>query len=152
MRMIFMSLAATLAMGSAAAPAETPKSDGVSRSIAKAEAKLAEALKGRVAGKPVDCITQHEIQSSRIFDRTAILYEMRNGTYYLNRPKTGAGSLNWSNVLVTDTHSSQLCSIDIVRLYDSGTRMPTGFVGLDMFIPYAKPKPAPKGHEGHEGH
>jgi hypothetical protein len=43
-------------------------------------------------------------------------------------------------VLVTDTHSSQLCSIDIVRLYDPMARMQTGFVGLGDFVPYSKPR------------
>lgn len=104
------------------------------------EEKLADALKGRVAGEPVDCIIMHEIRSSRIFEKTAILYEMNDGTFYLNRPKMGASSLRRDNILVTNTHGSQLCSIDIVKLYDSASQIPTGFVGLEKFIPYSKPK------------
>ena len=72
------------------------------------EDQLTKALAGRVPGPPVDCIQQRDIDSTRIFDRTAVLYEMRGGTYYLNRPKGGAESLNWDKILVTDTHSSQL--------------------------------------------
>jgi len=41
--------------------------------------------------------------------------------------------------MVTDTRSSQLCSIDTVRLYDNGSRMEMGWVGLGDFVPYAKP-------------
>lgn len=104
------------------------------------EEKLAKALEGRTAGAPVDCINQRDIRNTRIFDRIAILYEMNNGTYYLNRPTSGASSLSWGDVLVTDTHSNQLCSIDIVKLYDNGTHMQSGFVGLDKFVPYTKPK------------
>jgi hypothetical protein len=100
---------------------------------------LAGALQGRTPGKPADCIYLRDIRSSRIFDGIGILYETRGGTYYLNRPDSGASSLRWGTVLVTDTHSPQLCSIDIVRLYDTGSRMQTGFVGLGKFVPYDRP-------------
>jgi hypothetical protein len=105
----------------------------------RAEAKLAKALEGRVAGTPVDCIQLRDIQSSRIIDGTAILYDTGT-TLYLNRPASGASWLNDNDVLVTDTHSSQLCSIDIVRLFDNASHMPNGSVGLGKFIPYTKPK------------
>ena len=104
----------------------------------RAAAKLERALEGRVAGAPVDCIQLRSIRSSQIIDRTAILYEAGNGTIYVNRPEGGASSLDKWDILVTDTHSSRLCSIDVVRLYDSGARMPTGFVSLGEFVPYKK--------------
>ena len=102
------------------------------------EAKIARALEGRVAGKPTDCIRQIDIRSSQIFDRTAILYEMSNGTYYLNRPQSGAAFLSRNDILVTDTHSQDLCSIDIVRLLDNVSRFPSGSLGLGPFVPYTK--------------
>lgn len=103
------------------------------------ETKLAKALEGRVAGKPVDCITQRNIQSSRIYEGTAIVYEV-GSTLYVNRPQSGASSLRSDPILVTDTHSSQLCSIDIVRLVDRSAHFQVGFVGLGKFVPYTKPK------------
>lgn len=112
----------------------------------RAEAKLAKALEGRVAGKPVDCLTQRDIRSSHIYDRTAIVYEANGGTLYVNRPRSGAQSLDSNDILVTDTHSSQLCSIDVVHLYDNGSRMQSGFVGLGPFVPYARPKTAKSRH------
>jgi hypothetical protein len=105
----------------------------------RGEAKLAKALEGRVAGTPVDCIQLRDIRSSRIIDGTAILYDT-GSTLYLNRPASGASWLDDNDVLVTDTHSSQLCSIDVVRLFDSASRTPDGSVGLGNFIPYTKPK------------
>ncbi|RIA37983.1 hypothetical protein DFR49_3874 [Hephaestia caeni] len=106
---------------------------------AKAEAKLADALEGRVAGTPVDCIQLHNIRSSRIFNGTAILYDT-GSTLYLNRPDSGATWLSDDDVLVTDTHSPQLCSIDTVRLFDNASHMPNGSVSLGKFVPYTKPK------------
>jgi len=42
-------------------------------------------------------------------------------------------------VMVTDTYTSQLCRIDTVKLYDTGIRMTTGWVGLNEFVPYPRP-------------
>ena len=103
------------------------------------EERLAKALEGRVAGKPVDCIPQYRIQSSEIYEQTAILYKA-GGTWYLNRPVSGRTFLNRDDVLLTDTHSTDLCSIDIVHLLDRGSYFPSGSLGLGEFIPYTKPK------------
>jgi hypothetical protein len=121
-----------LIAGAGVAVARTPDNP-------RAEAKLAKALEGRVAGSPVDCIQLRDIRSTRIINGTAILYDTGT-TLYLNRPESGASWLSDDDVLVTDTHSSQLCSIDIVRLFDNASRMPNGSVGLGKFIPYTKPK------------
>lgn len=108
--------------------------------VDKPAAALARALEGRVAGTPVDCLRLRDIRSTRIIDRTAILYETRGGTLYLNRPRSGERLLDRWDVLITDTHTPQLCSIDIVRLYDPAVRMPSGFVGLGKFVPYTREK------------
>lgn len=105
------------------------------------EEELAKTLDGRVAGKPVDCIYMPTVRSSRIIDRTAIVYEAGN-TLYVNRPRGGAQDLNDSDIMVLDLHSSQLCSIDVVHLIDQTSHFPTGFVNLGDFVPYTKPKSA----------
>jgi hypothetical protein len=103
------------------------------------ETRLARELEGRVAGKPVDCIDLRQVRSSRIIDRTAIVYDA-GGTLYVNRPEAGRESLDHWDTLVTRTHSSRLCSIDTVNLYDTSARMQTGVVFLGDFVPYRKIK------------
>lgn len=120
-------LMAALALPAAAAQRE----DG--------EAKLAKEIAGRTAGKPTDCINLRDIRSSRIIDKTAIVYEMNNGLIYVNRPTSGAETLDWGDVLVTNTYSTQLCRVDTVKLWDTGLRMQTGWVGLGDFVPYPRP-------------
>ena len=100
--------------------------------------QIAKELDGRVAGKPTNCIYQYDIRDSRIIERTAIIYEMRDGTLYLNRPANGADFLRRDLALVTDTHTDQLCSVDIVRLYDPVTRFESGSLGLGPFVPYRR--------------
>ncbi len=103
------------------------------------ETRIAKALNGREAGTPVDCIPLQQIQSTQIFDRTAILYKVGR-TWYLNRPTSGATFLDGGDILVTDTRSPNLCSIDIVRLIDQSTRFPSGSLGLGKFVPYTMKK------------
>lgn len=101
------------------------------------EAELAKAVEGRVAGEPVNCVNLRNIRSSRIIQGTAIVYDAGN-TLYVNRPDAGARSLDHWDTLVTRTHSSQLCSIDVVHLYDTAADMNTGVVFLGKFVPYRK--------------
>ena len=103
--------------------------------------QLAKLLEGRVAGEPRDCISLPSIDSSQIIDKTAIVY--RDGaTLWVNRPRSGADSLNDDDVLVTKTTGSQLCSIDTVQLHDRSSHFWRGFVSLGEFVPYRKVKAA----------
>jgi hypothetical protein len=124
--------AALVALGTTAATA-APED----KAVVRHETELAKALKGKVAGAPVDCIQLRDIRSTRVIDRTAIVYELTGGRTYVNRPD-GANTLDWTDILVTDTRSPMLCSIDVVRLVDRTSLMPSGFVGLNKFVPYKK--------------
>jgi hypothetical protein len=104
------------------------------------EAALAKAIAGRVAGTPVSCISQPTIRSSQVIDGTAIVYDV-GGTLYVNRPRIGAESLDDDDILVSRTVSTQLCSLDTIRLVDNASRIDQGFVTLGEFVPYTKPKP-----------
>jgi len=102
--------------------------------------QLAKAIEGRTAGEPVKCIRLRDIRSTRVIDKTAIVYDTLGSTIYVNRPKAGAAFLQDDMILVVDTHSSELCNIDIVKLMDPGSKMISGTVGLGNFVPYTKPK------------
>lgn len=130
---IILSIGAALLAAALPAQAAAPSALTV-----KAEARLAKALDGRVAGKPVDCINLRDIRSSEIIDRTAILYRTSGNKLYVNRPDIGGSSLDRDDIMVTKTYSSQLCSLDTVRLLDRGTQFQSGFVGLGKFVPYTK--------------
>jgi hypothetical protein len=137
-KIIAAALASALILPVAAASAK----DGDARraaAAAKAEAKLAKLLDGRVAGEPQDCIYLPSVRSSRIIDRTAIVYEA-GSTLYVNRPRNGASTLDDDDILVTDLHGSgsQLCSIDVVRLHDRTSFFYSGFVSLGDFVPYKR--------------
>ncbi|QDX26025.1 hypothetical protein FPZ54_08305 [Sphingomonas suaedae] len=103
----------------------------------KGEAELAKMLEGRVAGKPVKCLPTYSMDNSTIIDGTAIVY--RSGSkLYVNRPRSGAYSLDDDDILLTKIYGSQLCNIDKVDLLDRTSRMWNGFVVLGDFVPYEK--------------
>ena len=103
------------------------------------EEELERALEGRVAGEPVRCINTWQSPSSRIIDRTAIIFRV-GSTLYVNRPRSGAESLNRSNALVSRRFgsASQLCDIDTMRVIDPTTGIMHGIVFLGDFVPYRR--------------
>ncbi len=117
----------------AAAPAAT------AREKLEPEAKLAKLLEGRVAGKPQKCLPLASTNSSQIIDKTAIVYKS-GSTLWVNRPESGAESLDDDDILVTRLTGSQLCSIDTVELHDRSSHMYSGFVSLGDFVPYRRVK------------
>ena len=130
MRKIIASLVAAAAVMSIAPAADA-------RHRVAPEEKLARLLEGRVAGEPQDCIYLPRIRSSEIIDGTAIVYDA-GSTIYVNRPRSGADTLDDDDIMVTDTHGSSLCRIDVVRLHDRTSFFYDGFVGLGDFVPYKK--------------
>lgn len=103
------------------------------------EQALAKALEGRVAGKPEDCIYLPRVVSTRIYDKTAIVYDA-GSTLWVNRPDAGASSLDDNDIMVTTPFGSQLCSVDIVRMVDRTAGFWRGSIGLGKFVPYKKVK------------
>ncbi|HMO74033.1 MAG TPA: hypothetical protein PKD99_12220 [Sphingopyxis sp.] len=101
------------------------------------EAKLEKLLAGRVAGEPRDCLPLSQARSSQIIDGTAIVYRVGN-TLWVNRPRSGAESLDDDDILVTKTSGSQLCSIDTVHLHDRTGHFWRGFLALGEFVPWRK--------------
>ena len=70
------------------------------------EAKLAKMLDGRVAGEPQNCIYLPTIRSTRIIDKTAIIYDAGR-TLWVNRPRSGAESLNDDDILLHQVRGDQ---------------------------------------------
>lgn len=128
----------TLLLTLAAAAVALPAPAAAKPSL-KGEEKLARAVEGRIAGEPVDCIDMRRIVSTRIIDDTAIVYDAGR-TLYVNRPRSGADSLDRWDVLVTKTHGGDLCRVDVVELWDATSQMPTGIVFLGDFVPYRRAK------------
>lgn len=69
------------------------------------DVQLQKLLAGRVAGKPVSCISLSGSNSSQVIDGKAIIYRV-GSRLYLNKPRSGAQSLHRDDILVTRTIGS----------------------------------------------
>ena len=107
----------------------------------QAQKELAEALAGRVPGKPVTCLPSYRADNMQIIDDWTILF--RDGrTIYLQNPRGGCpGIASRRNILVTRLFGgSQLCSGDISHLVDPTSGIGGGACVFSEFVPYTKPR------------
>jgi len=123
--LILAAAAAMTAVPAEAAPRRSP------------EEQLQHELRGRIAGEPVNCINLRSSRSSRIIDKTAILFDV-GGTIYVNRPRSGAEVLDRRDAQVVRPFGSQLCAIDTIRMIDPVTGFFSGTVFLGEFVPYRR--------------
>ncbi len=108
------------------------------------EQELAKMLEGRVAGKPVSCISLQDTRDMTVIDHTAIVYGFGQ-VLYVNRPKD-ASLVDSSKIMVTKNSTGQLCNVDIVNLRDQTGFTFAGTLSLGDFVPYTRaPKPAASG-------
>jgi hypothetical protein len=121
-------------LAGAVAIAAVPAQAGPRRSP---EAQLQHELRGRVAGEPVSCVNLRNIRSSRVIDRTALIFDA-GGTIYVNRPRSGAETLSRWDAQVVRPFGSQLCSIDTIRMVDPVSGFFSGTVFLGEFVPYRR--------------
>jgi len=114
------------------APAEVTRSP-------KAQRELAEALAGRVPGKPVTCLPSYRSDHMQIIDDWTILF--RDGrTIYVQNPRGGCPGIgSRRNVLVTRLFgTNQLCSGDISHLVDPVSGIGGGACVFSEFVPYTR--------------
>lgn len=102
--------------------------------------QLDKLLEGRVAEKPVSCLSTFNTRDMQVIDKTAIVYGSGN-VIYVNKT-TNPDSLDSDAILVTKLHGSELCSVDTIELHDRSGGFWRGFVGLDKFVPYRKVRKA----------
>lgn len=114
----------------------SPPSPAAQARMDREEAKLAKALDGKVAGKPVSCITLRDVDSMQVYGERTLVYRMNSKLSYRNDPYGGCPGLNNSRTLITRTPTGQLCRGDIARVADLAAGFEMGSCALGDFIPY----------------
>ena len=105
----------------------------------EAEAELAHALAGRVAGPPVRCIPTYRADDMKIIDDSTILFKDGSIIYLQSPPHGCSGIAVHRNILVSrPMPSNQLCSGDIQHLFDPVSRIGGGSCVFGDFVPYTK--------------
>ena len=99
--------------------------------------RLDKALAGRIAGKPVSCVSLRELDGSEVIGDD-ILYKVSRTLLYRNQSSGGCESARRGDALITRTHSSRLCQGDIVRTADVQAGFESGSCILGTFVPYRR--------------
>lgn len=101
--------------------------------------KLAKVLEGRTAGTPIGCVNLRQMRSTRIVDETAVIYEESPRRWFVNFPQGGnCPNMTADRAIATRTPSNQLCTGDLVRVFDQTTPIQYGSCALGKFVPYTR--------------
>jgi hypothetical protein len=119
----------TVAIAACATAADTSKPDR----------DLVQALAGRTAGAPVDCINASFASGPQIIDGSTLLY--RSGrTVWRNDLEARCPGLRPNAILIVEMHGSQLCRNDLFRATEPGDAVPGPRCRMGKFTPYDKPR------------
>lgn len=127
-----------IALGAVALIACTASAEIQTESISRADRELADALKGRTAGEPVDCINSSFAQGPQIIDEDTLLYRESGRTVWRNELPASCPSMRPMDTLIVEMHGSQLCRNDRFRVIDSGSSIPSAYCRFGKFVPYRK--------------
>ena len=85
--------------------------------------------------KVESCVSLQRIDQTRILDKQNILFEMTNGDRYLNTLPHKCGGLTPYRAIMYKTSINQLCSTDIITVFEPGQPAPNsyGSCGLGKF-------------------
>ena len=133
-RILASSVAVLLAAGCLAAP----YGERSAMADEEGQARLAEALEGRVAGEPESCVRSQDLEGNRGIDHDTILFEGRGNVVYVNHTRSSCPELTPRRALRLRTTSTQICSGELVRVFDPDTGIEYGGCSLGDFIPYRR--------------
>ena len=108
--------------------------------LAQTEARLAHALAGKVAGRPVSCLPPYRANDMEVIDEDTILF--RNGsTVYVQNTRGGCypsgGNLGGYALVTRGVGGGNgLCQGDIAQVVYTATGTFAGSCSFNEFIPY----------------
>ncbi len=103
---------------------------------AEAQSELNVELAGRTAGEPQMCVRQFDLTSNRTVGGALVFGTRGRDVVYVNR--ADCPELNSGRALKTRTTTGQLCSGDIVEVFDPVAGFTHGSCGLQEFTPYRR--------------
>ena len=109
----------------------------------KQSALLAKALNGKVAGEPVNCISDFNATNLIRVSDDILLYRVSGRLVYQNRLRSSCpGLARDSDIIVSEQFGSQKCRGDLLKLVDRTSGIQGPVCSLGEFVPYRKEKNA----------
>jgi hypothetical protein len=109
----------------------------------KQTALLAKELDGKIAGKPVSCISDFLGTNVIRVSDDILLYRVSGNLVYKNDLRSSCpGLARDDDIIVSEQFSSQKCRGDLLRLVDRTSGISGPVCSLGDFVPYRKDKSA----------
>ena len=109
----------------------------------KQSATLAKQLGGKVAGEPVNCISDFQSTNLIRVSDDILLYRVSGNLVYENRLRYSCpGLARDDDIIVSEQFGSQKCRGDIIKLVDRYSGIQGPVCSLGEFVPYRKDKSA----------
>lgn len=100
---------------------------------------LTRELEGKVAGAPVNCISDFNADNMIRISDDILLYRVSGRLVYKNTLRSSCpGLARDSDIVVTEQFGGQKCRGDLVRLVDRTSGIPGPVCSLGEFVPYRK--------------
>jgi hypothetical protein len=130
-------LATPLLLLASCAPVESAA--GPAPLDAKQAMLLDKELSGKVAGEPLNCLSNSQtVNVIRVSD-DILLYRQSGRLVYQNKLRyTCHGLSRDDDIIVTETFGGSLCKGDLIRLVDRSSGIQGPVCSLGEFIPYRK--------------
>jgi len=107
----------------------------------KQSAVLMKELNGKVAGKPVNCISDFIGTNTIRVSDNILLYRVSGRLVYQNNLRSACSGLaRDDDIIVSEQFGSQKCKGDLIRLVDRTSGMTGGVCSLGEFVPYRSEK------------
>ena len=104
---------------------------------------LAKQLDGKVAGQPVNCISDYNATNMIRISDNILLYRVSGNLVYQNNLRSSCPGLGRDNdIVVSEQFGGQKCRGDLIRLVDRTSGIQGPACSLGEFVPYRKDKSA----------
>jgi hypothetical protein len=98
---------------------------------------LDKELKGKIAGKPVNCLSNSSTSNVIRISDDMLLYRQSGRLVYQNKLRYACPGLErGDDLLVTETFGGSLCRGDLIRLVDRSSGIQGPVCSLGEFVPY----------------
>ncbi len=109
----------------------------------KQSATLSKQLAGKVAGEPVNCISDFQATNVIRVSDDILLYRVSGRLVYENRLRYSCPGLSRNDdIIVSEQFGSQKCRGDIIKLVDRYSGIHGAVCSLGEFVPYRTDKNA----------
>lgn len=103
----------------------------------KQSAVLMKEIGGKVAGKPLNCISDFNTDNMIRVSDNILLYRVSGRLVYKNTLRSSCrGLARDTDIVVTEQFGGQKCRGDLVRLVDRTSGIPGPVCSLGEFVPY----------------